>query len=131
MLQDEYATGSQYASFANGPDDFPRDRIAIGRVGEDDVHRTGMVGEVPEPPKGIRQPDPALCVRSATFRRQPSVMRAGLTRLTGLSRLARRTMRARLTGLSRLARRNRRTTESTTDQVVPDHPGGTAVAVDE
>ena len=82
MLQDEYATGSQYASFANGPDDFPRDRIAIGRVGEDDVHRTGMVGEVPEPPKGIRQPDPALCVRSATFRRQPSVMRAGLTRLS-------------------------------------------------
>ncbi len=92
MLEDEQATGRQYAPFAYGPEDFTAGRISIGRIGEYDIHRTGMVGEVTETSNGIGQPDPALFIRPFP--------------VTG-------------------------TTESTAVQVVPDHPDGAPVIVDE
>lgn len=69
MLQDEQATWSQYVSFANGSDNFLGDRIAIGRICENDIHRTGMVGELSESQDRIRHPDLGLSVRWAPFKR--------------------------------------------------------------
>ena len=63
MLQDELAARSQHVPFADGPDDFPCDRITIRRIGEYDVHRAGMVGEVIETPNGVCHPDPAASAK--------------------------------------------------------------------
>ena len=115
MLQDEQAAGREYAPFAQGPDDFPGDGIAIGRIGEYDVHGTGMVGEVTETPNGIGHPDPAPTMRAIP------VGRSRVPRPTGSARLPLSTGPARL---------SRRTTESTPVQVVPDHPDGAPVAID-
>ena len=113
MFQDEQAAGSQYAPFACSPDDFPGNRIAIGRIGEYDVHRAGMVGEVTQTPNGIRHPDPARSIRTVPVEQSVPGM-------PGLPIL-----------LTRLALLIRLATESTAVQVVPDHPDGAPVMVDE
>lgn len=66
MLKDEQAAWSNYVSFAGGPDDFPRNLIAIGRIGEHDVYGAGMVGEVIETPYGVCPPDPAGSAKPTT-----------------------------------------------------------------
>ena len=109
MLQDEQAAGSQDAPLACGPDDLPGERSAIGRIGEYDVHRAGMVGEVTQTPDGVCHPDPALSIRTAPVTRTLSGMLALLDMPVLPPRL---------------------TTESTAIQVVPDHPYSTPVMVD-
>ena len=103
MLQDKQATGCQYRPLANGSDDFLYNGVAIGRIGENDIHRAGMGGKVIETPNGICQPDPALYL--------PIIQ----------TMLAMPTMLAKLTMLA---------TKATAVQVVPDYPDGTPVVVD-